>query len=111
MEIHGENSFKAKSYSGAAFTIEKLPMPIDGLPEEKIFSIKGIGESTGKKIIEILQTGQLDVLQKLIQQTPEGVLEMMNIKGLGQKKINILWKEINIATVEELEQACRDNRI
>ena len=56
MDIHNENSFKAKSYSIAAFTIEKLPMQLSELPTEKLFSIKGIGESTGKKVIELLYT-------------------------------------------------------
>ena len=111
MDIHGENSFKAKSYSSAAFAIEKFPSPIAALNEEQIFKIKGIGESVGKKIIELLQTGELSALQELIQQTPVGVLEMMNIKGLGPKKINTIWKEMKIDTLEELERACRENRI
>ena len=49
MDIHGENSFKAKSYAAAAFNIEKLPLQLSETPKEKLFSIKGIGESTGKK--------------------------------------------------------------
>ena len=49
MDIHGENAFKSKSYSSAAFAIEKLPQPIAGIPQEKIFAIRGIGESVGKK--------------------------------------------------------------
>lgn len=111
MDIHGENAFKAKSYSSAAFTIEKLPQPLAGMNESEIFNVKGIGESVGKKVIEILKTGELKTLQDLIQKTPQGVLEMMNIKGLGPKKINVLWKEIHIATIEELEKACQQNRI
>ncbi|GAA4748317.1 helix-hairpin-helix domain-containing protein [Flavisolibacter ginsenosidimutans] len=111
MDIHGENSFKAKSYSSAAFNIEKITEQLSALPEEKLFSLKGIGDSVGKKVMEIIQTGELKTLQELIAKTPEGVLEMMNIKGLGPKKINTLWKEMNIDTIEELEKACRENRI
>src|SRR5829696_6006003 len=111
MDIHGENAFKAKSYSSAAFSIEKLPEQIDGLPEAKVFKLRGIGDSVGKKIVEIIQTGELKALQELITKTPAGVLEMMNIKGLGPKKINTLWKEMDIDTIEGLEEACRDNRI
>ncbi len=111
MDIHGENSFKSKSYSSAAFAIEKLPQEIAGLPPEKIFSIKGIGESVGKKITELLDTGALALLQEYISKTPQGVLEMMNIKGLGPKKINLLWKEMQIDTIEELQKACTENRI
>lgn len=111
MDIHGENAFKAKSYASAAFAIEKLPQELSETPHAKIYSIKGIGESVGKKVIEILQTGELKALKDLISQTPAGVLEMMNIKGLGPKKIYTLWKEMSIDNLEELEKACRENRI
>lgn len=111
MDIHGENAFKSKSYASAAFTLEKLPQPVNELPQEQLFKIKGIGESVGTKIIEILQTGQLQQLQDYIRQTPAGVLEMMNIKGLGPKKINLLWKEMEIDTIEDLRTACEENRI
>ncbi|MGV3656708.1 MAG: DNA polymerase/3'-5' exonuclease PolX [Chitinophagaceae bacterium] len=111
MDIHGENAFKSKSYSSAAFTIEKLPQPIAGLPHEKIFAIRGIGESVGKKIVELLQNGELLALQQLIAQTPEGVLEMMNVKGLGPKKIHTLWKELHISDLESLKEACLQNKI
>jgi DNA polymerase (family 10) len=111
MDIHGENSFKSKSYASAAFAIEKLPQEITGVPKEKIFQIRGIGESVGKKVVEILETGELKALQEYISNTPPGVLEMMNIKGLGPKKINVLWKEMSIDTIGDLQKACAENRI
>src|SRR5215204_1669046 len=86
MDIHGENAFKSKSYSSAAFTLEKLPQQVAGLPKEKIFKIKGIGESVGNKIVEIIETKELTQLKEYLSKTPQGVLEMMNIKGLGPKK-------------------------
>ena len=111
MDIHGENAFKSKSYSSAAFALEKLPQPIAELPQEKIFAIRGIGESVGKKIVELLQDGELQALQQLIAQTPEGVLEMMNVKGLGPKKIHTLWKELHISNLPDLKEACLQNKI
>jgi DNA polymerase (family X) len=111
MDIHGENSFKSKSYSSAAFTVEKLPQEISSMPREKLFQVRGIGESVGKKIVEILDNGELKALQEIIAKTPQGVLEMMNIKGLGPKKINVLWKEMGIDSIEELSKACAENRI
>jgi len=111
MDIHGENAFKAKSYSSAAFAIEKLPEALAELPEAKIAKLRGIGDSVAKKITEVLQTGELKALQDLIAKTPAGVLEMMNIKGLGPKKINTIWKEMDIDTIDGLEEACRDNRV
>lgn len=111
MDIHGANSFKAKNYATAAFTLEKLTTEVSTMQPEQLFAVKGIGESTGQKILELLQTGELQALQELVQQTPPGVLHMMHVKGLGPKKINTIWKELHIDTIEALEEACRQNRI
>ncbi len=111
MDIHGENSFRAKSYAIAAYTIEKLPVALNTLPHEKIFTIKGIGDAIGKKIIEMGQSGKLNALEAYLQKTPEGVLEMLNIKGLGPKKIAVIWKEMGVETIGELLYACNENRL
>lgn len=111
MDIHGENSFKSKSYSAAAFAIEKITQPLAELAPDKLSSIKGIGDSAARKIIEIVQTGQLQALVDLIQKTPPGILEMMSIKGLGPKKIATIWKEMGIESVGELLYACNENRL
>ena len=111
MDIHQENSFKSKSYGSAAFSIEKLPMQLESVPKEQIASLKGIGDSTAKKIIEILETGKLLVLEDLMIKTPEGVLEMMQIKGIGPKKISTIWKEMGIEGLGELLYACNENRL
>ncbi|HEX2534965.1 MAG TPA: helix-hairpin-helix domain-containing protein, partial [Chitinophagaceae bacterium] len=63
------------------------------------------------KVRELLQTGTLTALQELLRRTPEGVLEMMHIKGLGPKKIHTLWKELSIDSIEALAAACQSNRI
>ncbi len=111
MDIHGDNSFKAKSYAIAAFNIEKLPMELEEQPHEKIFSLKGIGDSIGKRIVEQLETGQLSALNEYLDKTPPGVLEMLNIKGIGPKKISTIWKELEIENLGELLYACNENRL
>lgn len=111
MDIHGDNSFKAKSYSSAAFTIDKLTTPLSELPAEKIFGIRGIGDAIGKKIVEQLETGQLSLLNEYIAKTPPGIIEMMGIKGIGPKKIATIWKELEIETLGELLYACNENRL
>ncbi len=111
MDIHGDNSFKAKSYSSAAFTIDKLTTPLAELPAEKIFGIRGIGDAIGKKIVEQLETGQLCLLNEYIAKTPPGIIEMMGIKGIGPKKIATIWKELEIETLGELLYACNENRL
>jgi DNA polymerase (family 10) len=111
MDIHGENSFKTKSYSIAAFTLEKLPTPIRDIPSGKVTSIKGIGDTIGKKIQEVLETGELKLLQQYISNTPPGIIEMLQIKGLGPKKIATIWKDMEIESVGELLYACQENRL
>ncbi len=111
MGIHRENSFKVKSYAIAAFTIEKLPVQLSELPAEKIASIKGIGEAIGKKILEQLKTGGLSLLEKYITETPRGIIEMLDIKGIGPKKIATIWKELEVESIGELLYACNENRL
>jgi DNA polymerase (family 10) len=111
MDIHGENSFKTRSYSSAAFTIEKLPGQLADLPPEKFVSIKGIGDAIGKKITQILETGELPLLREYIEKTPSGVIEMLHIKGLGPKKIATIWNEMGVESIGELLYACQENRL
>jgi DNA polymerase (family X) len=111
MDIHGENAFKTKSYAIAAYNIERLPEQLSHLPPEKMFAIKGIGEAIGKKILGILETGELRLLTDYLNRTPKGVVEMLKIKGLGPKKIATVWKEMGIESIGELVYACYENRL
>ncbi len=111
MDIHGENPFKIKSYAAASFSIDKLTEELSSIPREKIMSIKGIGPSIGKQIVEILDTGELPQLHEIITKTPPGVIEMLRIKGLGPKKISTVWKEMEIESIGELMYACDENRL
>lgn len=111
MDIHGDNSFKSKSYAAASFNIEKLPLSLKDTPVEKLAGIKGIGESVAKKVQEMLETGRLTALDEYISATPPGVVEMLQIKGIGPKKINTIWKEMGIESIGELLYACNENRL
>lgn len=110
-DIQGENPFKSKTYSIAAFHIEKLEYPLSETDRNAIAGIKGIGPSVAAKIAELLDTGSMAALQEMIETTPEGVREMLRIKGLGPKKINTVWKEMGIQSIGELEYACNENRL
>lgn len=111
MDIHGENSFKTRSYSSAAFTIENLPAPLTDMPPGKLVDIKGIGDAIGKKIQDIISTGELPLLRHYLENTPPGIIEMLKIKGLGPKKIATIWKEMGIESIGELLYACQENRL
>ncbi len=111
MDIHGENSFKARTYGAAAFNIEKLPMSLKNTAREELSGIRGIGDSVAQKVIEMLDTGQLEILNEYLRNTPAGVIEMLQIKGIGPKKINTIWKEMGIESIGELQYACHENRL
>ena len=111
MDIHGDNSFIAKSYSTAAFSIDKMEYELSSLKKEKIFALKGIGETIGNKILEIIDTGNLSELDDYLEKTPAGILEMLKIKGIGPKKIATIWKELEVENIGELLYACNENRL
>ena len=111
MDIHGENGFRAKSYSTAAYNIDRLPTRLDQVERSSIASLQGIGESTARKIVELLDTGRLMALDDLLSKTPQGILEMLKVKGLGPKKIATVWKDMGIESIGELLYACEENRL
>ncbi|QQL50713.1 DNA polymerase/3'-5' exonuclease PolX [Mucilaginibacter ginkgonis] len=111
MELHEENPFKIKSIANAAFKIDKLPFKIAGKPAGEIEKIEGIGKSTAAKIEELIKTDSITDLEALLQSTPEGVVEMLGIKGLGPKKIAIIWRDLHIENIGELLYACNENRL
>ena len=111
MDIHNENSFKIKSYTNASFAIDKLTEPLSETEPNEIKYLKGIGESTAQKIIDILQMGKMNALEELIQKTPKGILELLHIKGIGPKKIATIWHDLGIESPGELLYACNENRL
>ncbi len=111
MELHDENPFKVKSLANAAFKVDKLPYRIAGKSLAEMEKIDGVGKSTASKIVELLETGAITDLTDLLAATPEGIVEMLGIKGIGPKKIGIIWHELGIETVGELYYACNENRL
>ncbi len=110
-ELHGGNSFKIKSFQAASFRIDKLPITLFGKSLEELEKVDGIGKSIAEKIVEINTTETFKELEDLLDKTPEGVLQMMKIKGIGPKKVAHLWKEIGIENIGELLYACHENRV
>jgi DNA polymerase (family 10) len=111
MELHDENPFKIKSLANAAFKVDKLPFQIAKKSADEMEKIDGIGKSTATKIAELLETGHITEMQSLLDRTPEGVVEMLGIKGIGPKKVATIWHELGIETVGELYYACNENRL
>ncbi|MDR3007728.1 MAG: DNA polymerase/3'-5' exonuclease PolX [Sphingobacterium sp.] len=111
MELHNENPFRTKSIASASFKLDKLPFRIEEASLEELSAQPGIGKSTAEKAKEVAATGTFKELQTLMDNTPSGIVEMLNIKGLGPKKIEIIWKELEIESIGELLYACNENRL
>ncbi|WP_089285441.1 DNA polymerase/3'-5' exonuclease PolX [Anaerovirgula multivorans] len=112
LEIQGENPFKTRAYFNGARVVEQLEEDIGVLVEEdRLHGIKGIGKALQKKITELVSTGKLHYYDDLRAKTPEGIFEILKIPGLGPKKVKVLYDELDITTVGELEYACLENRL
>ena len=111
MDLHGEDAFRIKNYANVAFTLDKLPEEVSTMSLAALASIKGIGEATAKRIQQTIATGTLEPLAEILQRTPPGILDILQIKGLGPKKVAVIWHELGIESVGELEYACNENRL
>lgn len=111
MELHNENPFRSKAIASASFKIEKLPFSASEASFEDLSAQQGIGKSTAEKIQQVIETGSFNELDELLQKTPEGILEILKIKGLGPKKVQIIWNQLGIESVGELYYACNENRL
>lgn len=111
MELHEENPFKIRSYASAYQTIRRLDQDMTDMDEGAMLEVKGIGKAVASKIIEFIETGEISALEKIKSETPEGLIAILQMKGLGPKKVRLLWKELDITSLGELEYACLENRL
>lgn len=112
MELHDGDPNKIKSYSTAAYYLDKYnERPFADMTEAELVKLQGVGKSIASRIREIVETGTFPELSELLEKTPEGVLEMFGIKGIGVKKIHTIWRELGIESVYELEQACENGSV
>ncbi len=112
LELKGENPFKTRAYKNAARTIENLSEPLKQIVAEKqLGKIKGIGEALEQKITELVESGKLAYYDELKASIPPGLMEMLEIPGLGPKKIQVLNQKLSVDSVETLEAACRAGKV
>lgn len=111
LDLHDENAFKVRGYENAAFALERLDQPLVSMDNEAISQLEGIGKSMSQAIAEILHRGSFSLLDELTAKTPEGILELAGIKGIGPKKIRQIWKELSIDNPTDLLQACHEGRL
>ncbi|HSY19550.1 MAG TPA: DNA polymerase/3'-5' exonuclease PolX [Candidatus Acidoferrales bacterium] len=112
LELKGENPFKTRAYANGARTIEGLSEPLAKLVAEKrLGEIKGIGEALEQKITELVETGRLKYYEDLKASIAPGLIEMLEISGLGPKKIQAMNKKLGIDSIAKLEAACQAGKV
>ncbi len=114
LEIQSENPFRVRAYRTAARTIETLGEPVAELVRRdghRLAQLPGIGEDLGGKIVEIVRTGRLPLLDELTRKVPETLVEMMRIEGVGPKRARMLYDKLRLKTLADLEKAARQGRL
>ncbi len=111
MELHEENPFKIRGYQGALNSFDRGDQDLMSISDEDLAKIPGVGKSVLEAIQELKTTESFPLLDQLIEKTPAGVLEILQIKGLGPKKVKILWEELGITSTHELMEACQSGKV
>ncbi|MEP0712443.1 MAG: helix-hairpin-helix domain-containing protein, partial [Algoriphagus sp.] len=111
MELHDENPFKIRSYQSALISLERGDQDIMVLSESELASIQGVGKSMVEAIQQLKETDTFPFLEELLAKTPEGILEILQIKGLGPKKVKTLWEQLGITSTHELMEACQAGKV
>jgi len=112
LELKGENPFKIRAYYNAARNLENSSEDLAKLAQEdKLQELPGIGKDLNEKIKELLKTGKLKYLEELRKEFPPELPHLLKIPGLGPKKVKVLYEELGIHSVGELEYACKENRL
>jgi DNA polymerase (family 10) len=111
LEIKGENPFKIRAYRNASETIAHATETLAYLNEEQLRAIPGIGRDLASKIREIAETGEARYHQDLLEQFPPTILDLLHLQGVGPKTVALLYTELDIKTIEQLEAACSDGRV
>ena len=112
MEIKGENPFKVRAYFSGARTLQTMEEDLGTvIGEERLGDVPGIGKALTEKIETLFATGELEFYDKLLASVPPGLLDLLDIPGLGGKKIKALHEQLEIDSIESLTEACNEGKV
>jgi DNA polymerase (family X) len=112
LELRGENPFKVRAYQTGARVLEALEQDLGAvIAEGKLGEIKGLGDALIQKITELHATGGLNFYDELKASVPAGLVQMLEIPGLGPKKIVALQAKLGITDIPSLTRACEEGRV
>ncbi len=113
LEFTGANPFRLRAYRNGARVIKDLPESIASMIEagEDLTKLDGIGKGVSEKCHELVDTGQLQQLEDLLENVPRTVLDLLNVPHLGPKKAAALFNELHIETLDQLKAACEAGEV
>jgi DNA polymerase (family 10) len=112
LEIRGDNRFRVGAYRDAARRIAALTDDLATIAAEgRLRTIPGIGEAIAGKVQEFLETGRLAYYDRLRQEVPETLRELLEIPGLGPRKVRLLYERLGVRTIADLRRALADGRV
>lgn len=108
MEIRGDDPFRLRSYRNAAEALETWPTPLKQIAKDEgitgLQSIPGVGKAIAGKIIELLERGTFDAWEKITAETPETVLDLLELPGVGPKTAAMLHQKFKVSSLKELKK-------
>ncbi|MEC9117152.1 MAG: DNA polymerase/3'-5' exonuclease PolX [Planctomycetota bacterium] len=114
LEFGGTNPFRIRAYRNSVRVIGDYPESLADLAKNESFDltdIPGIGDAVAKKIKVLVDTGELPQLQELKAKIPESVLDLLRVPGMGPKKAAVLYNELDVQSLEDLAEACRNDKV
>src|SRR6516225_8652197 len=114
LEIQGANPFRIRAYRNAARTVGTLGTPVETILRNNghaLEELPGIGGDLAGKISKLCRTGELPLLAQLTRKTPESLVAMLRIPGVGPKRAKLIYKKLHVKTLSELERAARAGRL
>ena len=112
LEIKGENPFKVRAYYSGARTLQTMEEDLgEVIAAGRLGDIPGIGKALTEKIENLYTTGELEFYDKLVASVPSGLMDLLEVPGLGGKKIKALHEQLGIDSIESLTQACNAGKV
>ena len=108
MEIRGDDKFRVRSYRNAAEMIETWPTPVERIAREEgvkgLQTIPGVGKAISGKIMELVERGTFAAYERLTTETPESVLDLLDVSGIGLKTAATLYQQFKISSIDDLKK-------
>ncbi|NDJ61906.1 MAG: DNA polymerase/3'-5' exonuclease PolX [Chloroflexi bacterium] len=112
LQIQGESIHRVSAYRNAAQAIRDLPRDVQAIADDgELETIPNVGKIIAEKLTELLTTGKLEFYERLSEEVPPGVVEILHLNGVGPKKAKMFWQDAGITSVDELEKQARAGKL